>query len=120
MQQLDNLSKTLSQFCFEFVEGQEQQRDERNPDLSEHGVSARAKEGLDLQILLDPFEEKLDLPAVMINVADGFSDQMVDVCEENVMFPGLRVPVADSPQRHRAFFGFGSGKDDHLVGGESL
>jgi hypothetical protein len=83
LQQLKNLSKALSQFCFEFVEGQEQQRDERNPDFSEHDDSARAKEGLDLQVLPDPFEEKLDLPARMINVADGSGDQMADVCEEN-------------------------------------
>ena len=74
---------------------------------------------LDLQVLFDPLEEKLDLPALMINVADGFSGRMVDVYEENVVFPGIRVPVAHSPQMYRAFFGFGSGKDDHLIGSGS-
>ncbi len=82
MQQFESLSKALTQFCFEFVEGQDQQRDERNPDLSEHGIPACPEEGFDLQVLLDPFEEKLDLPAVMIDVADRFSEKVADVCEK--------------------------------------
>jgi len=120
LQQLKNLSKSLSQFCLEFVEGQEQHSDERNPDLSEDGIPACPKEGFDLQVLLDPFEEKLDLPAVMINVADGFGDQVADVCEENVMLARLRVPVADSAQKNWALFGFGPGQKDQLIGGDPL
>jgi len=64
--------------------------------LSEDGISARAKEGLDLQVLLDPFEEKLDLPALMIDVANRFSGKAADICKENVVLPRLRVPLADS------------------------
>ncbi len=60
MQRFKNLRETPGQFCLEFVERGEQNRDERNPNLSEDGISARAKEGLDLQVLFDPFEEKLD------------------------------------------------------------
>ena len=86
MQQFESLSKALTQFCFEFVEGQDQRRDERNPDLSEHGVSARVEERLDLKVLLDPFEEKFDLPAVMIDVADRFSDKVADVCEKKICY----------------------------------
>ena len=80
MQRFQDLRETLSQFCLEFVEGQEQHSDERNPDLSEDGIPACPKEGFDLQVLLDPFEEKLDLPSVMIDVTDGFGYQVADVC----------------------------------------
>ena len=70
--------------------------------------------------MFDAFEEKPDLPALMIDGVSGFSGQMVDVYEENVVFTYVRVPVAHSTQLYRAFFGFGSGKDDHLIGSESL
>jgi hypothetical protein len=33
------------------------------PALRLHGVLARAEEGLDSQVLLDPLEEQFDLPA---------------------------------------------------------
>jgi hypothetical protein len=61
--------------------------------LSEDGISARAKEGLDLQVLFDPFEEKLDLPTLMIDVANRLSDKVADICKENLVLPSLRVPV---------------------------
>ena len=96
MQEFENLSKALTEFCSEFIEDQDQQRDQGNPDLSEHGVFARAEECFDLEILFDPLEEKLDLPTVMVDVADRFGDKVADVCEKNVVLPRLRIPVADS------------------------
>ena len=36
------------------------------PDLCLHGVLAGAQESLDTQVLLDPFEEQLDLPATFV------------------------------------------------------
>ena len=99
----------MSQFCLEFVEGQEQQRDECNPDLGEDGISARSEEGFDLQVLLDPFEEKLDLPAIMIDVANRFRHKVADIGEKNIVFPRLRVPVADFAQSNGALFGLRPG-----------
>lgn len=42
-----------------------------DPDLRLDGVEGVAKEMLDRQVLLDPLEEGLDLPALAINLGDG-------------------------------------------------
>ena len=44
----------------------------RNPDLRLHGVLAGAQKRLDAQMLLDPFEEQLHLPALTIKVGNAF------------------------------------------------
>lgn len=41
------------------------------PDLRLHCVLARAQELLDPQMLLDPFEEQLDLPTILVKSGDG-------------------------------------------------
>ena len=42
----------------------------RDPQLRLHRVLAGAKERLDLQVLLDPLEEQLDMPTLAIQIAD--------------------------------------------------
>jgi|TARA_B110000908_G_scaffold168167_1_gene222519 hypothetical protein len=39
----------------------------RYPYLSFYGVLAVAEEGLDTQVLFDPFEEQLDVPAPLVD-----------------------------------------------------
>ncbi len=41
-----------------------------NPDLRLHGVLAGAQKRLDAQVLLDPFEEQLDLPTLAVQVGN--------------------------------------------------
>ena len=41
------------------------------PHLRLHGVLAVAQEMLDPQVLLDPLEEQLDLPAALVERTDG-------------------------------------------------
>lgn len=41
------------------------------PDLRLHGVLARAQKFLDPQMLLDPLEEQLHLPAALVQSGDG-------------------------------------------------
>ena len=41
-----------------------------NPDLRLHGVLAGTQKCLDTQVLLDPFEEQLDLPALTVQVGN--------------------------------------------------
>ena len=48
-----------------------EQRDQRGPDLNLQGVGAGAHEGLDAQVLLQRFEEQLDLPALAVDGGDG-------------------------------------------------
>ena len=40
------------------------------PELNAHGVVARAQKMLNIQVLLDPFEEQFDLPAAFVEGAD--------------------------------------------------
>ena len=51
-----------------------------NPDLSLYCVFARAKETLDSQVLLDPFEEDFYLPAALVKLSDRQSRQSKVVC----------------------------------------
>ncbi len=42
-----------------------------HPNLGHRRILADSQEGLDLEVLLDPFEEQFDLPTLLINVRDG-------------------------------------------------
>ena len=72
---------------------------ERNIDLGEHGVFAVTKEALDLEVVLNPFEEKLDLPAFFIDLGDGLRREMKDVGEKDVVFVALEIALPDAPKR---------------------
>ena len=54
-----------------------------DPDLRLVGVLARAVEGLDPQVLLDPFEEKFDLPTALVDLRDGECRHRETVGDEN-------------------------------------
>ena len=56
-------------------DGDQQIRRYGNPDLRLHRVLAGAKEDLDTQMLLDPFEEQLHMPALAVKIADQFGLQ---------------------------------------------
>jgi hypothetical protein len=51
------------------------------PYLRLHGVLAVAEEMLDAQMLLDPLEEQLDLPATLVQRRDRFSSYLVVFCD---------------------------------------
>jgi hypothetical protein len=40
--------------------------------LAQHRIIRVADEGLDLRVLFDTPEDNLDLPAVFVDIADGF------------------------------------------------
>ena len=54
--------------------------------------------GLYAQILFDFLEEELDLPAVFIDVGDGFRRKPEMVGQKFVVFPGFLVTIADTAQ----------------------
>ena len=53
------------------VDGDQDIDADGDPDLSLHGVLGGAVEGFDAQVLFDPFEEQLDLPALLVDLRDG-------------------------------------------------
>ena len=58
-------------FCLELDEREEQVVDHCRPDLSHDGVLGGSQKRFDRQVLLDPFEEGLDLPPRLVQVSDG-------------------------------------------------
>ncbi len=83
----------------EELEGGEQERD---PDLCEDGVARGAEAAPDREILLEPFEEQLDLPALLVDVGDDVGRQMEDVGEEDIGAAGFRAGEADGAQTRYA------------------
>ena len=88
-----------------------------DPDLSLHRVLAQAEEGLHPQVLLDPLEEQLDLPAGLVDLGH---DQRVDieiVGDEDQELPRFRIQKAYSAQVvGEALLGFRSVEANRLVG----
>ena len=69
-----------------------------NPYLRLDGVLAGAKKHLDAQVLLDPFEEQLHLPALAIKIGNQFGLQAEVVGQKHQPFSGI---VPDHHAAHR-------------------
>ena len=71
--------------------------DDGDMDLNTHRIVALSPERLDLEVLHDPFEEKLDLPSVFIKESDvlGCKIEVVRVISERTM--QVRSIVDDTP-----------------------
>src|SRR6266498_641628 len=61
---------------------QDENGDERRPDLGTDSVGGGTDEGLDVQVLLDGFEKRFDLPSIAVDLGDGGSGQTEVVREE--------------------------------------
>ena len=88
-----------AQFCFESEIGKEQIDAKRDPDLGQNRVGGSSKEGLDLQVLLDPLEEQLDLPSFFVNFGDFPGLQVVRVGDKPVVDAGFRIGISHQAQR---------------------
>ena len=69
-----------------------------DPQLRRHGVARRANEALHLQVLLDPLEERLHLPARLVDVRDGLRRQIEVRRQEDAALPRVRAAAADPAQ----------------------
>src|SRR3972149_8614836 len=69
-----------------------------DPHLRLHGVSRGSEERLDPKMLLDPSEEELDLPALLVQQGDAFRGKGKIVGEEDQVLPGFRVDIPDATQ----------------------
>ncbi len=102
------------------MEVRQQQVDaEGDPELAEDGIGRSPEEALDLEVLLDPLEEELDLPAFLVELGDGGSGQVCGVGEEDVVPAGLRIPVADPAQNQPIGEGLPALEPDRLIRGET-
>jgi hypothetical protein len=89
-----------------------------NPDLRPHGVLGSSVEGLDPQVLFDPAEEQLDLPAKLVEHGDGQCGQKKVVRQEREVAVILPVIESDAAKILGVFCVRGeAGQSDRLVAG---
>lgn len=69
-----------------------------DPDLRLDGVEGVAEEMFDRQILLDPLEEGLDLPAFAINLGNGERRQIEAIGQEDEELVGFWIAKGDAAQ----------------------
>ena len=79
-----------------FQNGDEQVNGDGAPDLAAHGVGRSAVKGFDAEMLLEPFEEQLDLPAAAIELGDGQGRDGEVVGQKDQGLAGLGIAIADA------------------------
>ena len=79
-----------------FQNGDEQINGDGRPDLSAHRVGRGAVKGFDAQMLLDPFEEKFDLPAAAIEFGDGQRRHGEVVGQKDQRLARFWIAIADA------------------------
>ena len=79
--------------------GQEEVVDHSDPDLGHDSISGSAQEGFNSEVLLDPFKEDLDLPALAIDFGNGGGSEVKMVGEEAV--EAVRVGVSEGDEAER-------------------
>lgn len=81
-----------------FDDGHQHMDGDGDPDLSFDGVFGSAEEGLDPQVLFDPFEGQLDLPAALVEFGNGERRQGKVVGEEYEGVVSFGVVILDAAQ----------------------
>jgi len=69
-----------------------------NPDLGPHRIERVAKEMFDHQILLEPFEEQFDLPALLVNGGNSQCGQVQTIAQKNQLELRLLVEECNPSQ----------------------
>ena len=72
-----------------------------DPDLGLHRVLGSAEERLDVEMLLHPFEEQLDLPSRLVEGGDDMRRQHEVVGDEYQSLLGLHIAESDASQAFR-------------------
>jgi hypothetical protein len=81
---------------------EQEQCDERGPDLNLQSVGAGADEGFDAEVLLERFEEQFDLPALAIDGGNGGSGKAAVIGEEDEGAALRFIPDLDAAQEQIA------------------
>ena len=71
---------------------------DRDPDLGANGVLAGSVKSFDAEVLLDPFEEQLDLPAAFVDERNGQCWETEVVGQKDQTLTGFRIDEAYSPK----------------------
>ena len=96
---------------------QQQIGNHRDPELRENRVERAAEEALDLQVLLDPLEKQLDLPALSVDLGNGAGGGFEVVGDKDQVFSGRRISIADAAQDQAQGASLPAVQNDGLVRG---
>ena len=98
-QQSGEIGQTPAKASAQLQVLEHEQRDQSGPDLNLQGVGAGAHEGLDAQVLLQRFEEQLDLPALAVDGGDGGGGKAAMIGEKHQGALLGFVPDFDATQK---------------------
>ncbi len=103
-----------------FENSHEQVNGDGDPHLDTHGVLRSAVEGLDSQMLFDPFEEEFDVPTATVKLGDLQRRFGEIVGEKHIPLFGFRIAETDSAQ-HLGIVSprIKAAQDDSLVAAQS-
>ena len=82
-----------------FDDGDQHVRGDRSPYLHPDRVFGCSKEGLDAQMLFDPFEEQLDLPAMFVKCANSQRRKCHVVRQKLQCLAGFRIDIGHLPNQ---------------------
>ena len=85
MDQAADLLQTLADTALEFQERQDQINTQSHHHLCHHRIVRVAQKGFYFQVLLDPFEEQLHLPALLVNLSVGLGRPVKMVGGEDII-----------------------------------
>ena len=117
MQQAQDLLHSESELAQELEVGDQQIHAHSHPDLGQYGIARSPEEDFDFQVLLDPLEEQLDLPALFVDRRNRSGRQMEVIGQKDLVFAGLWVAVADAAQWAGALRGLNTGQLNRLIRG---
>ncbi len=81
-QNLQNTVQTLREAEFLSDDGHQHVNRDGDPDLSFHRIGRSSVKAADAQVLLDPLEEKFDLPSAFVELCYGERRQMEMIGQE--------------------------------------
>ena len=84
--------KSLLQDCNQQINA------DSDPDLGFDGVGRCSVKGFDSQMLLDPAEEELHLPALLVNIGDGYGGNGKNIGQVDKTLLGVQVHVGGACQ----------------------
>ena len=99
----------MTKICQKFHISEYQHRDQGNPYLRHDCIAAGSEKSFNLQVLLDPLEKQLDLPASLVDIGNGFGSQLEIVGQKKILLTCVGILVTDSAQGNRTGSGLGSG-----------
>ena len=90
--------------------------DQGGDDLEADGLGVFGQEALDLEVLLDPFEEEFDLPAPFVEIGDLFGGALEIICDEGDFTAFVFIENLDPAQGLFVFASWLSGQGYDLIG----